>query len=87
MRLAVGLAAAAALAVAGDERRDGGPPLLTAAAPLQLRVAPDGGAPIRATLPAGAAYQVTARQANWLRVRSGEQWGWTIDEHVESPAR
>ncbi|MET0314240.1 MAG: SH3 domain-containing protein [Hansschlegelia sp.] len=87
MRIAAaGLAVALTLPLAGDAMRRSVSVQLVAAVPIELRVAPDGGAPIRATLPAGATYEVTARQAHWIRLRSGEEWGWTIDERESGTA-
>lgn len=74
-RLAGALPLAAALALSGDAA----PTLLEAAGLIELRVAPDGGAPVRARLDAGAPVTVTARQADWARLRSGAQWGWAVE--------
>lgn len=43
---------------------------------IDLRVAPDGGAPMRGTLAAGSPVTVAVRQGDWALLRSGERWGW-----------
>ena len=50
-----------------------------APAGLNLRAAPDGGAPSRGSLPEEATtVEVIVRQGNWAEVRHGELAGWVL---------
>lgn len=74
-----------ALLVGGDTMRDTARDDLIAAEELVLRVAPDGGAPMRGRLAKGAVYRIGVRQGNWALVRAGQLWGWTILEAGPAP--
>lgn len=67
-----------ALLTGGDAMRETARDDLIAGEELVLRVAPDGGAPVRGRLPKGAAYRIGVRQGSWALIRAGELWGWTI---------
>lgn len=82
---AIGLGVA--LLLGGDAMRDVPKGDLIASGELVLRVAPDGGAPVRGRLAKGAAYRIGARQGNWALVRAGALWGWTIDAGAETNVR
>ncbi|GLK66807.1 hypothetical protein [Hansschlegelia plantiphila] len=85
---ASGAAAALALTLAlGGDASEERPMALETVGPVELRVAPDGGAPGRGTLAAGTPVTVAVRQGGWTLLRSGAQWGWAVEPELRATSK